>query len=128
MHEKFDDKLMMENNLNMIEALIERVTELGKTSLELYKLKTVEKTAEVVSSFVPLAIVFILFSTFMLFINLGLAIWLGKKIGDPIYGFFIVAAFYAVIAAIVQIFMRNRLKRIVNEFIIKLSFKKDSDG
>ncbi len=127
MQEKFDDKLMMEDKLNMIETLLERVTELVKTSLELYKLKTVEKTAEVISTVVPRAIVFIVFSSFMLFLNLGLALWLGQVIGHTFYGFFVVAAFYAVIAAVMHFFMHKWLKRVVNEFIIRLSFKKDSD-
>lgn len=118
---------MMEDKVNMIETLLERVTELVKTSLELYKLKTVEKTAEVISSVVPRAIVYTLFSTFMLFLNLGIAFWLGKLIGNTFYGFFVVAAFYAVIAAFVHLFMHKWLKRIVNEFMIKHTFKKDSD-
>jgi hypothetical protein len=127
MHEKFDNNLMMEDKVNMIETLLERVTELGKTSFELYKLKTVEKTAEVISTVVPHAIVYILFSSFMLFLNLGLALWLGQIIGNTFYGFFVVAAFYAVIAVFVHLFFHKWLKRVVNEFIIKLSFKKESD-
>jgi len=117
----------MEEHANKIEALFERVTEYGKTSLELYKLKTVEKTAEVVSSVVPQAIVFILFSSFLLFLNLGLALWLGQIIGNIFYGFFVVAAFYALIAVFMHFFMHNWLKRVVNEFIIKLTLNKESD-
>lgn len=52
-----DNNLTMEANLNRLETLLEEVTELGKTSLELIKLKSVEKSADVVSSVVPHAIV-----------------------------------------------------------------------
>jgi hypothetical protein len=118
---------MMEDNGNMIEKLLERVTELGKTSLELYKLKIVEKTSEVVSIIVPRAIVFILLASFLFFLNLGLALWLGKLMGNTFYGFFVIAAFYAVIAAIMHFFMQKWLKRVVKESMIKLTLKKESD-
>ena len=97
----------MEDKVNMIETLLERVTELGKTSLELYKLKAIEKTSEVASTVIPRAIVFILFSTFLLFLNLGVALWLGMLMGSTFYGFFAVSAFYAVLAASVYFFMHN---------------------
>lgn len=122
-----DNNLTMEANLNRLETLLEEVTELGKTSLELIKLKSVEKSADVVSSVVPHAIVFILFSSFMLFLNLGLAFLLGKLLGNTFYGFFVVAAFYAVITAVVQLFMQKWLKRVLNEYIIKRFFNKDTD-
>jgi ABC-type uncharacterized transport system fused permease/ATPase subunit len=117
----------MENETNRLEALLEKVTKLGKTSLELIKMKTVVKTADVVSSVAPKIIVIILFSVFMTFLNFGLAFWLGKLMGNTFYGFFVVSAFYAVLAAIVYFFMQKWLKRVLNEFIIKLFFQKESD-
>jgi hypothetical protein len=117
----------MEENVNRLETLLEKAAELGKSSLDLYRLRTVEKTADVVSTIVPYGIVFILFSSFLVFLNVGLALWFGKIIGNTFYGFFIVAAFYATIAAVVHFFMHEWLKRLVNEFLIKLFFKKDSD-
>jgi hypothetical protein len=127
MNDNCDNDLTMEDNAIRIEKLFERVAELVKTSLELFKLKTTEKTSEVVSTLVPYAIVFILISTFMLLLNVGLALWLGKLTGNTFLGFFIVAAFYAVIAVIVHFFMQKWLKKVVNELFIKLTFKKGSD-
>ena len=71
----------MEENQNTIESLFERVVEYGKTSLELVKLKVVDKITDLVSSLVPNSVVFILIMVFVLFLNLGLAFWLGEIIG-----------------------------------------------
>ncbi len=42
----------MEDKLNFIEPLFERVEEYGKTSYELFKLKTIDKTSNILSTFV----------------------------------------------------------------------------
>jgi len=113
----------MEDHANKIETLFERVTEYGKTSLELVKLKTVEKTSDVASTFIPHAIVFALFAIFLLFLSLGLAIWIGGILGNIFYGFFTVAAFYGLVSAIVHFFMRAWLKKVATGYIIKMSLK-----
>jgi hypothetical protein len=114
---------MMEENAKLIESLIERVTEYGKTSFELAKLKTIDKTSEVVSSIVPHSFVFVLFGTFMLFLNLGLAYWLGEILEKIYFGFFAVAAFWAVIGIFLHFFMHKFLKRKFNNFFIKQMLK-----
>ena len=48
----------MEDNAKLFESLLERATEYGKTSYELVKLKALDKTSDVVSSFIPHSIVF----------------------------------------------------------------------
>jgi hypothetical protein len=58
-----------------------------------------------------------------LFVNLGLALWLGKIVGELFYGFFIVAAFYAFIAFVMHFFMRKWLKRILYDYMIKQLLK-----
>ena len=84
----------MEDNKKLLESLVDRVTDYGKTSYELVKLQAVDKSSDVVSSVIPHTVVLILVSSFMLFFNLGLAFWLGEILGKIFYGFFIVAAFY----------------------------------
>src|ERR1035437_6956703 len=84
----------MEDNPNLLETLLERASEYGKTSIELAMLNTLDKTTDIISSFIPLSVVIILFVSCLLFLNLGLALWLGELLGKPFYGFFMVAAFY----------------------------------
>ena len=109
----------MEDNAKLIESLLERAAEYGKTSYELIKLKAVDKTTDVVSSFIPNSVVFVLIVSFMIFFNLGLAFWLGEIFGRIYFGFFVVAAFYGIIAIVLHFFMHNRLKRIISNYIIK---------
>ena len=71
----------MEENTKLLESLLEKASDYGKTSFELVKLKTIDKTADVVSSMVPHSVVFVLIALFMLFLNLGLALWLGDILG-----------------------------------------------
>jgi fatty acid desaturase len=113
----------MEENSNMLETLLERANDYGKTSYELVKLKAIDKTSEVVSSFVPNSVVFVLIASFILFLNLGLALWLGDILGKVFYGFFAVAAFYIIIGIIVHFFMHNWLKRLVINYFIKHMLK-----
>jgi len=113
----------MEDNAKLIELLLERTVEYGKTSYELVKLKALDKTSDVVSSFVPHSFVFVLISSFILFFNLGVAFWLGEILGKVYCGFLVVAAFYGVIGIVVHFFMHKWLKKIVCNYIIKQMLK-----
>ena len=113
----------MEDNTKLLEALLESATEYGKSTIELVKLKTLDKTTDVVSSLVPQSLVFILISTFLLFLNLGLALWLGDILGKTFYGFFVVAAFYIVVGSIIHLFMHKWIKKHVGNYIVKRILK-----
>jgi hypothetical protein len=109
----------MEDNTKLLESLLERATEYGKTSYELVKLKTLDKTTDVVSTLIPHSVVVALIASFMLFLNLGLALWLGEVLGKTFYGFFVVAAFYIITGIIVHFFMHKWLKRLVGNYFIR---------
>jgi len=109
----------MEDNSNLLDSLLERAGEYGKTSLELYKLKTIDKTTDVVSAIIPNSVVFVLIASFMLFLNLGLAFWLGEILGKIFYGFFVVAGFYIIAGIVIHFFMHNWLKRLIVNYLIK---------
>jgi len=113
----------MEDNTNLIETLIEKATDYGKTSYELAKLRALEKTSVVISSLLSNAVVLIIISLFMLFLNLGLAIWIGQRLGEIYFGFFVVAGFYGVISILVYSFLRNWIKRMVGDSFIKQVLK-----
>ena len=113
----------MEENTEIVESLLENATEYAIKSYELVKLKVIDKTSDGVSSFIPHTVVIIVIGSFLFFVNLGVAFWLGELFGKIFYGFFAVAAFYAVIAFIIHFFMRKWLKRIFNDYIIRQIFK-----
>jgi hypothetical protein len=109
----------MEDNTKLIESLLERIAEYGKSSFELVKLKALDKTSDTVSSLIPHSVVMVLVAVFMLFLNLGLAFWLGEVLGRTFYGFFVVAAFYGLVGLVIHFFMHDRLKKIVGNYFIK---------
>lgn len=113
----------MEDNTNMFETLLEKATDYGKTSYELAKLKAVHKTAEMVSTLLPHWIVLVIFSACMLFLSLGLAFWIGEVLGKIYYGFFVVAAFYALTAIIIHFFMHDWIKKNISDRMIKQVLK-----
>ena len=113
----------MEDNTKLLESLLEKATDFGKTSFELAKLKTLDKSSDIVSSLVPNFIVFVLIVTFMLFLNLGLALWLGEILGKIFYGFFVVAAFYFLAGIVIHFFIHKWLKKLVGNYFIKLMLK-----
>ncbi len=113
----------MENIVDSIESLLESAVDYGKTSYDLVKLKTINKTSDVVSSLMPHAVVFLILMSFLLFLNLGVAFWLGEIFGNTFYGFFVVAAFYGIIGLVLHFFMHDRIKKKISDFIVKQALK-----
>jgi hypothetical protein len=109
----------MEDNAKSVESLLEKAVDYGKTSYELIKLKGLDKTSDVISSFIPHSVVFVLIASFMLFFNLGLAFWLGQILGKTCFGFFVVAAFYGITGIVLHFFMHKRIKKLICKYIIK---------
>ncbi|MFZ2286096.1 MAG: hypothetical protein WAV93_03835 [Bacteroidales bacterium] len=113
----------MEENTRIIDELLEKVAEYGKTELELVKLKALDRASGVVSDSVPRLIVMASAAIFMLFLNLGLALWAGGLLGNLFFGFFAVAAFYGIVALIMHLFLHKWLKKQVGDYIIRRVLK-----
>jgi len=109
--------------MKLIEELLERATDYVKKSFELLKLKALDKTSDVISSFIPNVVVIFLVASFMLFLNIGLAFWLGEMLGKTYYGFFVVAAFYGIAGIILSLFFHKWLKKNICNYINKQVFK-----
>ena len=108
----------MEDQENLIESLIEKGEQYGKTTIELLKLKTLDKSADVASTLISWAIVIVFTVLFFLILNIGIALWIGELLGKSYYGFFAVAGFYALLALIFGIFREAWVKRPVNNSIV----------
>jgi pheromone shutdown protein TraB len=111
----------MEPQKNLIEPLMERVEAYGKTSLELLRLKTLAKTADVTSSLLSRSLFILLVSLFVFTLNIAVALWIGDLLGKNYYGFFIVAGFYALVSVILLI-VHPSIKKSVSNTIIKQLF------
>ena len=109
----------MKDNSELIDSLLEKATNYGKTNLELLKLQAIDRTSDKVSSITPIAIVITILSFFLLFANLGIAFWLGDLFGKIYLGFLVVSAFYVLISLIIYFFMRKSIKQTVYDFVIR---------
>jgi len=113
----------MEDNTKIIESLLEKATEFGRTSIDLTKLKALDKTSDVVSSFLPYSMVIAILSTFLFFLSLGIALWLGEIIGKSYLGFFVVAFFYCITGILVYLLFFKRIKKWIQDKIIKKAYQ-----
>lgn len=108
----------MEEPAGLIESLIEKGEQYGKTTLKLLKLKTLDKSANMASDIVSWLIVFIFAVLFFLILNIGVALWLGELLGKSYYGFFIVSGFYAFLTILFIVFRKQLVKKPLNNTII----------
>ena len=109
----------MEEDTNLIESLLEKAGEYGKTSYELVVLNVVDKTSDSMSSLFSHLIVRVFVICFVLFVSLGAAFWLGDVFGKIYIGFFAVAAFYGFLAFIIRVFMHAWIKRMYYDFFVR---------
>jgi len=114
---------VMEDIVDSIESLLESAADYGKTSYDLVKLKTIDKTTDLVSSLISHAFFFVIFMSFLLFLALGLAFWLGEIIGNMFYGFFVVAAFYGIVGLVLHFVLHDRIKKKISDYMIKQALK-----
>jgi hypothetical protein len=108
----------MENNALGLEPLLKKAEDYAKTNFELYRLKTVSKTASISSTLASRALAIILVSTFISLLNIGIALWLGDLLGKLYYGFFCMAGLYALCGGIVYLFFHRFLKKRISNSII----------
>ena len=113
----------MDSNATPIETLFEKAEEYGKTTVELFKLNAVDKSADVVSSLVSRLAILVVVAVLIIISSIGLALWAGELLGKSYYGFFVVSGFYAVLAMLLQSFRHAWLKKPVSNSIITQMLK-----
>lgn len=108
----------MNDNATPVARLFEKVEDYCKTTIELYKLKAIDHTAGVVSSFSVRLAIFMVVALFTLFISIGFAWWIGEYLGKIYFGFFVIGGFYLLIAIVLFIFRHRWIKYPVSNYII----------
>lgn len=109
----------MEADVNLIEPLLERCKDYGKTSLELIKLTSIDKSANIMSTLISRLFFLLAAVIFLLTLNIAIALWLGDRMGKSYDGFLAVASFYG-ICAVILYFIHPAVKARVNDSIIRL--------
>jgi hypothetical protein len=90
----------MEKTATSIETLIERVKNYVETSVDLLKLKAIDKSMSFLSVLITYLVVLLTLSFFLILLNIGLSLLIGELLGKSYYGFFIMAGVNAIIGLI----------------------------
>lgn len=114
----------MNDNATPLETLLKRAEDYSKTSIEFFKLSAIDKSADMASTFVSSLAIFIIIALSLVILNIGLALWIGKQLGEPSYGFFMIGGFYAIIAVPIFIFRNQWIKEPISNAVIKELLKK----
>jgi hypothetical protein len=116
----------MKNHETPLEILFEKVEDCSTTTLELMKLKIIRTSADIASTF-AIKIVFITFITlFIIIINIGIALWVSDLLGKSYHGFFVVAAFYGLMALLLRSYLNQWIKVPISNFIINQMLKQST--
>lgn len=113
----------MNETANHIEQLLESVSKYGKTSTELWKLKAVDKTAELLASTTKVLLLLFLFVISFLFCAIGLALFLGNLYASMPMGFLLTGLAFALVGLLVYIMRNHWIKWPVRNAIIHAILK-----
>lgn len=114
----------MKDKAILIEMLFEKVESYTKTTLELYRLKAIDKASDVFATIASSLIIAVIIALFFILVSIGLALYLGELLGKNYYGFFALGGFYALIAILMAMNRRAWLEIKLNDYIINQTFKK----
>jgi hypothetical protein len=107
----------MEIKVSLIECLIKRAEVYSRTSIEIMKLKFVDKIADVFSKLISRLIFVAILGFFILILNIGIALWLGEIMGKNYLGFLAVASFYGLVLIIFPLFQPMYNRKIKNAIV-----------
>lgn len=102
-----------------VKDLAEQAREYIDTSVQLAKLKVVNKVSSAASSLVPMIIMPLLVLVVIILFSIGFSLWLGKILGGYHYGFFITGAFLIFLIILVYQFRDKWLKTPVANSLIE---------
>jgi len=97
----------MESHTDQIELLFEKTKHYTQTSVDLYKLKVIDKSADIISTLIARVAIGLFVVLFILTVNIGISLWIGDALGKNYLGFLIVSGFYGVVSVLLYV-MRNR--------------------
>ena len=99
---------------NITEPLFEKAGAYAKTSIELMKMKALDKTTDVSASLFSRSLFIVAFSFFLLLFSIAISLWIGESLGKLYYGFLIVSSFYALLGIVLLIIQPSLKGRIAN--------------
>lgn len=113
----------MKEKITMVQDLIDKAEGYAKTTLELYKLRAVDKGADLFAGIVS-ALLTVVFGILMLIaLSMALGFYAGELLGKTHYGFFAVTGLYILVIACIMLFKKG-IKNIFGNLFVQQIFKK----
>ncbi len=109
--------LEMESETNVVGPLIERAEQYSKVTIELAKLKLIDKSADVSSTLLSRLFLTIVMVIFTITLTIAIALWLGDLLGKNYYGFLLITLFYGLIG-VVSVLIHPLIKARISNMII----------
>lgn len=111
-----------------IESLYEKAKKYSQTSMSLFALNSIDKTADVLSSLTTRLIITMIVTMVTLLVSLGMAFFIGDLMHAYYLGFFIVSLFYLLLAFILFINRNKLIKEPVTNIVIAKLLKPNKSG
>ena len=108
----------MQTTIDHIESLVSKAGDLAETKVELWKLKATAKISETISSLIVVIAIALCITVAVMIISLGVAFWLGARLGNLSYGFLIVGGLYALVGLLFYLFRKVWIKTPLSNLII----------
>lgn len=109
----------MENDPTTIEELYYKLKDYGETTVDLLKLKAINKVSGVSSSIITSIILLVLLFLVLICLSIGFALLIGAWLGNAYWGFFIMSALYIIIGLILFAVRKKILKEPISNKLIK---------
>jgi len=110
----------METPTEHLESLFSNTKEYLENKTDLWKLKLVDKSSDIVASVVEKLLLVFILSVFFVLLTIGLALLIGHWLGHSFWGFFVLAGFYGVVGWVIHASRDKIIKTpISNSFIQK---------
>jgi hypothetical protein len=109
-----------------VEKLIDDVKEYAETRMDIIVLNLQDKISAIISSIASVLLLTVLSLFVVFFLSIGVAWWIGQATESPSIGFFCIAGFYLLLAAIIA-FNREKLIKapIINALLKKINIHEE---
>ncbi|WP_044639410.1 hypothetical protein [Siansivirga zeaxanthinifaciens] len=117
----------METASKHIERLYEKAKNYTETSIELYRLNAIDKTASLVSSLTSRLLLVLVVSIFSLFVNIAISLYIGELLESSYLGFLIVSMFYLILAILIYFLSEKYIEAPISDLVIAKLLQKKSN-
>lgn len=109
-----------------IELLFKKAKEYADINIELIRLNSIDKIADVLSSLVSRIIIFMFVVMFVLLVNIALSLYLGELLGKDYLGYLVVAVIYLLLLIVVNFYRDKIIKIPITNLVIAKLLKSKS--